>query len=75
MYGIDSYGFTCGSKVSWRNETLDLRPKRNLYYLNPLALLLSGRPAEYAKRICADSCPETGYDPKNGFCLEDKCFM
>ena len=56
IYGIDSYGFTCGSKTEFRNVTLDLSSARNLYFLNPLDLM-SITNIPYAKGICVDGCP------------------
>uniref|UniRef100_A0A7S0RW54 Choline transporter-like protein n=1 Tax=Chlamydomonas leiostraca TaxID=1034604 RepID=A0A7S0RW54_9CHLO len=56
VYGVDSYGFTCGGKATFQNVTLDLSDRKNLYYLNALDLL-SASGISYAKRVCASSCP------------------
>ena len=56
VYGVDSWGFACGSKVSAGNVSIDLRSSTQLYYLNPLELMsLTNIP--YAKTVCVNSCP------------------
>lgn len=57
VYGIDSYGFTCGGKETYRNKTLDFSKSKNLYYLNPLDLLSSSS-ISYAKKVCVPDCPK-----------------
>ncbi len=58
VYGMDSYGFACGSRVTIDNvTTLDLTDSRNLYYLNPLDLM-SITNIPFAKAVCTRSCPE-----------------
>jgi choline transporter-like protein 2/4/5 len=46
----------CGVNNTYRNETIDLTRKPNLYYLNALDLL---NPINmlYAKSVCVESCP------------------
>jgi hypothetical protein len=56
IYGIDSYGFTCGSETKFRNVSLDLSSARNQYFLNPLDLMSIAN-IPYAKSICVDGCP------------------
>mmetsp|Transcript_16614 Transcript_16614/g.35931 ORF Transcript_16614/g.35931 Transcript_16614/m.35931 type:complete len:775 (-) Transcript_16614:968-3292(-) len=58
VYGTDSYGFTCGKKTTFRNATLDLSNRKELYFLNPLALL-NVLDIEFAKAVCVESCPKT----------------
>ncbi len=53
---MDSFGFTCGAKNTIFNNTYDLTKAKNLYYLNPLALLENGD-ITYAKTVCSDGCP------------------
>lgn len=56
VYGVDSWGFSCGSKVSAGNITIDLTSSTKLYYLDPLTLMsLTNIP--YAKTVCTSSCP------------------
>ncbi len=56
VYGVDSYGFTCGSSTTFFGSTFDLSSRKNLYFLNPLDLL-SVVNIPYAKSICVDTCP------------------
>ncbi|KXZ44390.1 hypothetical protein GPECTOR_68g361 [Gonium pectorale] len=56
IYGIDSYGMTCGSKNNIFNVSFDLSDAKNAYYLNPLDLL-SPSGVLYAKRVCSSGCP------------------
>jgi choline transporter-like protein 2/4/5 len=56
VYGVDSYGFTCGKSTTFMGKTIDLSSKKNIYYLNPLDLLIPGN-IDYAKSICVDTCP------------------
>lgn len=56
IYGTDSYGFVCGGSYSFMGTTIDLRSRKNLYYLDPLQLL-STATIPYAKSICVETCP------------------
>jgi hypothetical protein len=56
VYGVDSYGFGCGSVNKWGNQSFDLTSKSKLYYLNTLDLIEPTNFA-YAKSICVDKCP------------------
>lgn len=58
VYGVDSYGFSCGSKVAAGNITLDLRSNTKLYFLNPLDLM-SITNIPFAKTVCTSTCPAT----------------
>lgn len=58
VYGVDSWGFSCGSRVSAGNITIDLTSNTKLYYLNPLELMsLTNIP--YAKTVCTSTCPSS----------------
>lgn len=56
VYGIDSRGFLCGSNNTYRNTTIDLTLRPNLYYLNALDLL-DPTNLMYAKTVCVLDCP------------------
>ncbi|GFR50844.1 hypothetical protein Agub_g13116 [Astrephomene gubernaculifera] len=56
LYGVDSYGMTCGTKNTLFNLTFDLTDAKNMHWLNPLDLL-SSTGLLYAKTVCATSCP------------------
>mmetsp|Transcript_8104 Transcript_8104/g.16758 ORF Transcript_8104/g.16758 Transcript_8104/m.16758 type:complete len:786 (-) Transcript_8104:485-2842(-) len=57
VYGIDSYGLTCGHLQTLDGRTMDFTELKNTYYLNPLELLeISNIP--YAKKVCVAECPE-----------------
>ena len=58
MYGLDSSGLLCGTDNAYRNGTVDLSAKPNLYYLNALDLLNLDT-LLYAKSVCVDECPGT----------------
>lgn len=55
-YGVDSYGFTCGTTNTYQNVSFDLTDSKNLYYLNPLELL-DVTTLLYAKKVCSAGCP------------------
>eukprot|EP00198_Chlamydomonas_reinhardtii_P000183 XP_001689518.1 predicted protein [Chlamydomonas reinhardtii] len=57
VYGVDSWGMTCGTKNTLFNLTFDLTEARNLYYFNPTQLLSGVTGLLYAKTVCANSCP------------------
>ncbi|GLC34986.1 hypothetical protein PLESTB_001185800 [Pleodorina starrii] len=56
LYGVDSFGMTCGSKNKIFNVTFDLTDSKNMYWLNPLDLL-SASGVIYAKTVCSAGCP------------------
>lgn len=56
IYAIDSHGLLCGANNTYRNATLDLTSRPNLYYLNALDLL-DPTNMLYAKTVCVSSCP------------------
>lgn len=56
IYAIDSHGLLCGAQNSYKNTTIDLSDKPNLYYLNALDLL-DPTNLMYAKTVCVSSCP------------------
>eukprot|EP00879_Flechtneria_rotunda_P020927 GHRR01022035.1.p1 GENE.GHRR01022035.1~~GHRR01022035.1.p1 ORF type:complete len:473 (+),score=147.31 GHRR01022035.1:32-1420(+) len=56
IYGIDSHGLLCGSNNTYRNTSMDLTDKPNLYYLNALDLL-DPTNLMYAKTVCVSDCP------------------
>ena len=76
VYGVDSYGFACGSKASMGNTTLDLTSNTYLYYLNPLDLMsLTNLP--FAKTVCVNSCPSTtcGFSTSDFPCTNGRAFV
>jgi choline transporter-like protein 2/4/5 len=58
IFALDSQGMLCGANNTYRNTTLDLTTRPNLYYLNALDLL---NPVNmlYAKTVCVSDCPTT----------------
>lgn len=56
IFALDSQGMLCGVNNTYRNETIDLTTRPNLYYLNALDLL---NPVNmlYAKSVCVADCP------------------
>lgn len=74
VYGVDSYGFTCGKSTTFMGSTIDLSTRKNLYYLYPLDLLTPGN-IPYAKSVCVDSCPNADTCGFNSFpCSNDAAF-
>lgn len=57
LYGVDSYGLTCGSKNSYNNTDFDFSDRKNLHFLNSLDLL-SVVNIPFAKTVCVDGCPD-----------------
>ncbi len=76
VYGTDSFGFTCGDTTTFKNVSLDLSGRKNLYYLNPLELL-SVVNIPFAKSVCLDGCPGdvSVCDYKNLPCVNDTQYM
>lgn len=76
VYGIDSFGFACGTTASLTGgSSLDLTSNINLYYLNPLDLM-SITNIPYAKTICVKSCPGANTCSLNTFpCTNVDAFM
>ncbi len=50
VYGVDSYGMTCGSNNTWKGMVIDNTQRTNLYYLDPLQLLSSTDDIAFARR-------------------------
>ncbi|GAX82666.1 hypothetical protein CEUSTIGMA_g10092.t1 [Chlamydomonas eustigma] len=74
VYGVDSYGFTCGQKTTFMGQTFDLSSRPNLYYLNPLELL-SVINIPFAKTVCVDTCPSASTCGISSFpCTDAKAF-
>ncbi|PNH05032.1 Choline transporter-like protein 2, partial [Tetrabaena socialis] len=70
IYGVDSYGMTCGSKNTFFNASFDLTDSKNMYWIDPLSLL-SPTGVMYAKTICSPGCPTgTQVCSKNDFPCE-----
>lgn len=76
VYGVDSWGYACGSKVLAGNISIDLSSNTNLYYLNPLALM-SITNIPYAKTVCVNSCPSVtcGISTSDFPCVNGQAFV
>jgi hypothetical protein len=72
IYGLDSYGFLCGTKNKIAGQEVDLTKRTNLYFLNPLELV-DPRNYLYAKSVCVAKCPAPAdrCDPKSIPCKKD----
>ncbi|GBF99304.1 choline transporter-like [Raphidocelis subcapitata] len=56
VYALDSRGLLCGTNNTYRDGSVDLTDRPNLYYLNALDLL-DPVTLPYAKSVCVADCP------------------